>query len=83
MQHYEHSMNNENEHDLRETVKYYFADFVRKGGGVPPKSVKVGGTPLTDKIRKVVFEVFPYLLRFSEKGESDPSFYVYKQDDQF
>ena len=27
--------------DLREEVKYYFADFVRKGGGggVPPKSV--------------------------------------------
>ena len=24
---------------LREAVKYYFADFVRKGGGVPPKSV--------------------------------------------
>ena len=42
---------------------------VKGGGGVPPKSVtfflakilsvKGGGTPLTDKIRKVVFEVFP------------------------
>ena len=42
---------------------------VKGGGGVPPKSVtfflakilsvKGGGTPLTDKIRKVVFEVLP------------------------
>ena len=24
---------------IREGVKYYFADFVRKGGGGPPKSV--------------------------------------------
>ena len=36
--------------DLREVVKYYFADFVRKGGG---------GTPLTAKIGKVVFDVLP------------------------
>ena len=45
---------------------------VKGGGGVPPKSVtfflakilsvKGGGTPLTDKIRKVVFEVFPNVL---------------------
>ena len=26
-------------HQVREGVKYYFADFVRKWGGVPPKSV--------------------------------------------
>ena len=42
---------------------------VKGGGVVPPKSVtfflakilsvKGGGTPLTDKIRKVVFEVLP------------------------
>ena len=97
---------------IREGVKYYFADFVRKGGGgtphirnlffgpktgvfwakitifstflrrffggmsvkggggVPPESVTFflekilsvkggGGTPLTDKIRKVEFEVLP------------------------
>ena len=57
---------------VREDIKYYFADFVRKGGGglLLPKSVTFfltkilsvkggGGTPLTDKIRKVVFEVFP------------------------
>ena len=68
---------------LRGDFKYYFADFVRKGGGgtpqirnplfaekksvnrgvgVPPKSVtplKGGGTPLTDKIRKVVFDGTP------------------------
>ena len=25
--------------EVREGVQYYFADFVRKGGGVPPKSV--------------------------------------------
>ena len=34
---------------LREVVKYYFADFVRKGGGVPPKSV----TPFLPKILSV------------------------------
>ena len=57
---------------LREDIKYHFPDFDRVGGGaVPPKSVTPsspqilsvkggGGTPLTDKIRKVVFEVFPY-----------------------
>ena len=44
-----------------------------EGGGVPPKSVTFflakilsvkggGGTPLTDKIRKVVFEVLPNAL---------------------
>ena len=43
---------------------------VKGGRGVPPKSVtpflpkilskKGGGTPLTDKIRKVVFDVAPY-----------------------
>ena len=35
---------------LREVVKYYFADFVRKGGraGVPLKSL----TPFAEKIRK-------------------------------
>ena len=34
---------------IREPVKYYFADFVRKGGGYPPKSV----TPFSlKKIRK-------------------------------
>ena len=38
----------------REEVEYYFADFVRKGGG---------GIPLTDKIRKVVFEVPPKVVR--------------------
>ena len=62
---------------IREPFKYYFADFVRKGGGVPPKSVtpflpgkksvKGGGTPLTDKIRKVVFEVFPKGRRQKKK----------------
>ena len=38
---------------LREAVKYYFADFVRKGGG--------GGDPPygQNKIRKVVFDGFP------------------------
>ena len=36
---------------VREAFKYYFADFVRKGGG--------SGTPLTDKFRKVVFEHLP------------------------
>ena len=36
---------------VRGEVKYYFADFVRKGGGVPP---------LMDKIRKVIFEGLPY-----------------------
>ena len=77
--------------NVREDFKYYFADFVRKGGGGTPqipnplfaekKSVKggggtpqirnsllagkkirkggVGGTPLTDKIRKVVFDGLP------------------------
>ena len=30
-------------------IKYYFADFVRKGGGVPPKSV----TPFSPKILSV------------------------------
>ena len=56
---------------LREDFKYYFADFVRKGGGGTPQIrnplfakifVRKGGggvTPLTDKIRKVVFEVLP------------------------
>ena len=34
---------------IREGVKYYFADFVRKGGGVPPKSV----TPFLPKILSV------------------------------
>ena len=34
---------------VRGAVKY-FTHFVRKGGG---------GTPLTDKIRKVVFDGFP------------------------
>ena len=34
---------------LRERVKYYFADFVRKGGGVPPKSV----TPFSLKKKSV------------------------------
>ena len=34
---------------LRENFKYYFADFVRKGGGVPPKSV----TPYLPKILSV------------------------------
>ena len=33
---------------IRDLVKYYFADFVRKEG-----------TPLTDKIRKVVFDFAP------------------------
>ena len=33
--------------NLREAVKHYFADFVRKGG------------TFTDKIRKVVFEILP------------------------
>ena len=46
---------------LREAVKYYFADFVRKGGGLPPKSVTPflpgkksvkGGTP---QIRNLFF----------------------------
>ena len=55
---------------LREPFKYYFADFVRKGGGGTPqirnsffagKKIRKGGggTPLTDKIRKVVFEGLP------------------------
>ena len=35
---------------LREPFKYYFADFVRKGGTPPP---------FTDKIRKVVFDTLP------------------------
>ena len=35
---------------FREDIKYYFADFVRKGGGgVPPKSV----TPFLPKILSV------------------------------
>ena len=34
---------------LRGNFKYYFADFVRKGGGVPPKSV----TPFLPKILSV------------------------------
>ena len=29
----------EGEASYWEDVKYYFADFVRKGGGIPPKSV--------------------------------------------
>ena len=53
--------------------KYYFGDFVRKGGTPPPFTDKIfgkkgvtdlGGTPpspFTDKIRKVVFEVLPML----------------------
>ena len=43
--------------ELREEVKYYFADFVRKGGGgVPPKSV----TPFSPKILSVKGEgVYP------------------------
>ena len=56
---------------LRENFKYYFADFVRKGGNPPPFTDKIFGKkgvtdlggapppPLTDKIRKVVFEVLP------------------------
>ena len=55
---------------IKEDVKYYFADFVRKGGGDTPQIRNFflakflfvkggGGTPLTDKIRKVVFDVFP------------------------
>ena len=53
-----------------------------KGGGGPPKSVtfflekilsvKGGGTPLTEKIRKVVFLVFPYLLGTLELRMRDP-----------
>ena len=49
---------------------------VKGGGGVPPKSVtfflakilsvKGGGTPLTDKIRKVVFEVLPKVQNVSQ-----------------
>ena len=35
--------------ELRGEVKYYFADFVRKGGGVPPKSI----TPFLPKILSV------------------------------
>ena len=35
--------------DFREDFKYYFADFGRKGGGVPPKSV----TPFSLKILSV------------------------------
>ena len=34
---------------IRENFKYYFADFVRKGGGIPPKSV----TPYLPKILSV------------------------------
>ena len=34
---YERAVGNGNA--IREDFKYYFADFVRKGGGVPPKSV--------------------------------------------
>ena len=54
---------------LTEDFKYYFADFVRKGGGGYPPNPKLlfgvptfWGTPLTDKIRKVVFEVAPNLM---------------------
>ena len=36
----------------REVVKYYFAYFVRKGGGGVP--------PFTGKIRTVVFDGLPY-----------------------
>ena len=59
-------------HAIREDFKYYFADFVRRGGGTLQirnplfagffrKKIRKGevGYPLTDKIRKVVFEVFP------------------------
>ena len=35
--------------ELREPFKYYFADFVRKGGGVPPKSV----TPFLPKKKSI------------------------------
>ena len=56
--------------DIKEVVKYYFADFVRKGGTPPPFTDKIfankivtdlGGTPppFTDKTRKVVFDSFP------------------------
>ena len=49
---------------LREGVKYYFADFVRKGGEVPPKSVTPfllekksvkGGWGVPPKIRNLFF----------------------------
>ena len=48
---------------LRGAVKYYFADFVRKGGGVPPKSVapfllkkiRKGGEGGTPQIRNSFF----------------------------
>ena len=57
-------------HGLRENFKYYFADFVRKGGTPPPlrtkfspkKRLRIWGVPpppFTDKNRKVVFEVLP------------------------
>ena len=52
-----------------EPFKYYFADFVRKGGTPPPlriffpakKELRIWGVPppFTDKIRKVVFEGLP------------------------
>ena len=56
--------------DAGEQVKYYFADFVRKGGTPPPLRTKIlpkksygfGGyppPPFTDKIRKVVFDHLP------------------------
>ena len=56
---------------IRENFKYYFADFVRKGGGGGTPQIRNslfaenfvrkggGGTPLTDKICKVVFDVAP------------------------
>ena len=59
--------------DIREVVKYYFADFVRKGGAPPlplygqnfrqKGGFGFGGAPpppFTDKIRKIVFDLAPY-----------------------
>ena len=62
---------------VRKDFKYYFADFVRKGGTPPPLRTKfspkkvtdLGGTlpPFTDKIRKVVFDGLPKEGRVGNK----------------
>ena len=48
---------------LREAVKYYFADFVRKGGGVPPKSV----TYFLDQNEVFLEQKTQFLALFEEK----------------
>ena len=47
---------------LRGDIKYYYANFVRKGSTPPTPP------PFTEKIRKVVFDVFPKLCKHCSKS---------------